>query len=171
MRAAASAAAVAAAREAREAAAAADAVRRAKASLTAGDKSTSMGGEDSRASGDDKNEGGGGGSSSGRLGKKRRSLFGSARATSPVKMAPPKGLVYRPPIEALQRSAGLRKQLANEIIRFSVDPEEMSALTVRVKEYHREKASSFSGQTDFSCLLYTSPSPRDATLSRMPSSA
>ena len=24
---------------------------------------------------------------------------------------------------------------------------------------------------DFSCLLYTSPSPRDATLSRMPSSA
>ena len=26
-------------------------------------------------------------------------------------------------------------------------------------------------QTDFTCLLYTSPSPRDATLSRMPSSA
>ena len=25
--------------------------------------------------------------------------------------------------------------------------------------------------TDYSCLLYTSPSPRDATLSRMPSSA
>ena len=25
--------------------------------------------------------------------------------------------------------------------------------------------------TDISCLLYTSPSPRDATLSRMPSSA
>ena len=24
---------------------------------------------------------------------------------------------------------------------------------------------------DFACLLYTSPSPRDATLSRMPSSA
>ena len=28
-----------------------------------------------------------------------------------------------------------------------------------------------SGATDKSCLLYTSPSPRDATLSRMPSSA
>ena len=27
------------------------------------------------------------------------------------------------------------------------------------------------GQTTGSCLLYTSPSPRDATLSRMPSSA
>ena len=26
-------------------------------------------------------------------------------------------------------------------------------------------------RTEFSCLLYTSPSPRDATLSRMPSSA
>ena len=26
-------------------------------------------------------------------------------------------------------------------------------------------------QTEFDCLLYTSPSPRDATLSRMPSSA
>ena len=25
--------------------------------------------------------------------------------------------------------------------------------------------------TDYGCLLYTSPSPRDATLSRMPSSA
>ena len=28
-----------------------------------------------------------------------------------------------------------------------------------------------SGVSTFSCLLYTSPSPRDATLSRMPSSA
>ena len=27
------------------------------------------------------------------------------------------------------------------------------------------------GVTDITCLLYTSPSPRDATLSRMPSSA
>ena len=28
-----------------------------------------------------------------------------------------------------------------------------------------------SGNFDWTCLLYTSPSPRDATLSRMPSSA
>ena len=27
------------------------------------------------------------------------------------------------------------------------------------------------GPMDYNCLLYTSPSPRDATLSRMPSSA
>ena len=27
------------------------------------------------------------------------------------------------------------------------------------------------GHTKYTCLLYTSPSPRDATLSRMPSSA
>ena len=31
--------------------------------------------------------------------------------------------------------------------------------------------TSGSGQTAYICLLYTSPSPRDATLSRMPSSA
>ena len=31
-------------------------------------------------------------------------------------------------------------------------------------------ANSFGGK-DYNCLLYTSPSPRDATLSRMPSSA
>ena len=29
----------------------------------------------------------------------------------------------------------------------------------------------FPAKTDLACLLYTSPSPRDATLSRMPSSA
>ena len=145
MRAAASAAAAAAAREAREAAAAAAAIRRAKAKLTAGV------GDDST---DDKNEGGGGAGAGGRGNSgKRRSVFGSARPTSPVKIVPPNGLMYRPPIEALQRSAGLRKQLANEIIRFSVDPEEMSALAVRVKEYHREKATTLSSQTDF-CALH-----------------
>ena len=69
---------------------------------------------------------------------KRRSVFGSARPTSPSRLCLPDGLIYRPPIEALQRSAGLRKQLANEIIRFSVDPEEMSALAVRVRVSSRE---------------------------------
>ena len=29
----------------------------------------------------------------------------------------------------------------------------------------------YKGSEDWDCLLYTSPSPRDATLSRMPSSA
>ena len=32
-------------------------------------------------------------------------------------------------------------------------------------------ASGFLNGLDYACLLYTSPSPRDATLSRMPSSA
>ena len=34
-----------------------------------------------------------------------------------------------------------------------------------------EKPRTFETETNKSCLLYTSPSPRDATLSRMPSSA
>ena len=38
-----------------------------------------------------------------------------------------------------------------------------------VKAFHNPVACSF--ETLNSCLLYTSPSPRDATLSRMPSSA
>ena len=33
------------------------------------------------------------------------------------------------------------------------------------------KTGTLSGKIDDACLLYTSPSPRDATLSRMPSSA
>ena len=33
------------------------------------------------------------------------------------------------------------------------------------------KANTFIGITHISCLLYTSPSPRDRTRSRMPSSA
>ena len=34
-----------------------------------------------------------------------------------------------------------------------------------------EENCSYCSQSIYSCLLYTSPSPRDATLSRMPSSA
>ena len=37
---------------------------------------------------------------------------------------------------------------------------------------HKPNTEIFDGQLDMdNCLLYTSPSPRDATLSRMPSSA
>ena len=39
--------------------------------------------------------------------------------------------------------------------------------TIRVAKQAMEKAMQYA----YSCLLYTSPSPRDATLSRMPSSA
>ena len=37
--------------------------------------------------------------------------------------------------------------------------------------YHEENVVSHNSQHVKACLLYTSPSPRDATLSRMPSSA
>ena len=36
---------------------------------------------------------------------------------------------------------------------------------------YEEKKQEFIDNLDMFCLLYTSPSPRDATLSRMPSSA
>ena len=36
--------------------------------------------------------------------------------------------------------------------------------------YYRDGMSA-QAEGDYACLLYTSPSPRDATLSRMPSSA
>ena len=46
---------------------------------------------------------------------------------------------------------------------------------VLIKDGHTESAEGYDGfpelETFLSCLLYTSPSPRDATLSRMPSSA
>ena len=35
----------------------------------------------------------------------------------------------------------------------------------------RDRVSEVAEETRYTCLLYTSPSPRDATLSRMPSSA
>ena len=38
-------------------------------------------------------------------------------------------------------------------------------------ETYAERAEKLNGRTAMFCLLYTSPSPRDATLSRMPSSA
>ena len=56
---------------------------------------------------------------------------------------PPTQMMYHPPIEQLQRSAGLRKALAHEIIRVSVDPTELTALDHRVREYHRAKAGRF----------------------------
>ena len=42
--------------------------------------------------------------------------------------------------------------------------------TIDSELFGHEKGA-FTGAGDKSCLLYTSPSPRDATLSRMPSSA
>ena len=44
-------------------------------------------------------------------------------------------------------------------------------LSVSFKDLERRAGDSLFRQNLISCLLYTSPSPRDATLSRMPSSA
>ena len=43
--------------------------------------------------------------------------------------------------------------------------------SVRVTSYEDRLITYLTGPEVFNCLLYTSPSPRDATLSRMPSSA
>ena len=40
-----------------------------------------------------------------------------------------------------------------------------------VKRFTKRVYFRANGMKSYSCLLYTSPSPRDATLSRMPSSA
>ena len=40
-----------------------------------------------------------------------------------------------------------------------------------ISKINVEKIIAVSGNHDYSCLLYTSPSPRDGLLSRMPSSA
>ena len=55
----------------------------------------------------------------------------------------------------------------NWLVAYGVNDEIAIEMVDRVKE------SEFNGFEDwyFDCLLYTSPSPRDATLSRMPSSA
>ena len=58
-------------------------------------------------------------------------------------------------------------------------PDEMSRLSIKECAIVTDKGVSSSGLLDqlltllpsSPCLLYTSPSPRDATLSRMPSSA
>ena len=41
----------------------------------------------------------------------------------------------------------------------------------KVYEYHKERFDNMNCFKKYNCLLYTSPSPRDGLLSRMPSSA
>ena len=68
-----------------------------------------------------------------------------------------------PQAEALNVLLGEDNQSISALIALDVDDEE---IVTRLLE--RGKTS---GRADDTCLLYTSPSPRDATLSRMPSSA
>ena len=78
-------------------------------------------------------------------------------------------------IETTDREVGLRRQSASNK---EVD---VKALKVKIAEIEKRVINSLSDSNEFArdelaerltnCLLYTSPSPRDATLSRMPSSA
>ena len=63
--------------------------------------------------------------------------------------------------------AGLAAATCKFVADAKVSPESADSAHAAVK---RNKKRSGSGLRQF-CLLYTSPSPRDATLSRMPSSA
>ena len=51
---------------------------------------------------------------------------------------------------------------------FHAGPADFGRFHVVAENRQQAKARA---QADYPCLLYTSPSPRDATLSRMPSSA
>ena len=63
----------------------------------------------------------------------------------------------------------LHKVLRDPVFYYSIDPEDESQFAT---EYNAINAKMVDHADEIKdCLLYTSPSPRDATLSRMPSSA
>ena len=72
---------------------------------------------------------------------------------------------------------GLRSHLVLEetkiVDKKTFDTDPLAVARQSVHDFNRELKESASRQQAAlnSCLLYTSPSPRDATLSRMPSSA
>ena len=64
----------------------------------------------------------------------------------------------------------------HELTYLSNDMDRLENSTVAVKEWEGEvvflhEVKKGAADRSYGCLLYTSPSPRDATLSRMPSSA
>ena len=72
---------------------------------------------------------------------------------------------YRPEVNAENlKKAGIGgyREVGDELVKIFRDKLDQKDLADKLEKFvHR----------DNSCLLYTSPSPRDATLSRMPSSA
>ena len=78
------------------------------------------------------------------------------------------GFLYRPYIVPLfLLAAGLYFTIRTGLIQFRLFGESIRV----VKEKPKEKGSISSFGALMVCLLYTSPSPRDRTRSRMPSSA
>ena len=74
---------------------------------------------------------------------------------------------------------GLRLQAQNRLQRMLKQQQKKAAEAMAAQEASNasvdnetsKQQAEQAGATGMSCLLYTSPSPRDATLSRMPSSA
>ena len=69
-----------------------------------------------------------------------------------------------------------KSTLADRIIELcgGLSQREMTSQVLDTLELEQERGITIKSQTvnlQYTCLLYTSPSPRDATLSRMPSSA
>ena len=62
-------------------------------------------------------------------------------------------------------------QLVEDLMRTRVKPSKALALLEQLQEINKEESWQSVLEPFTICLLYTSPSPRDATLSRMPSSA
>ena len=72
--------------------------------------------------------------------------------------------------KSISRFAAVRYYLELKNICFFLS-QQLSNIAVEMSTEHRY-FTGVSGNTQYrGCLLYTSPSPRDATLSRMPSSA
>ena len=64
-----------------------------------------------------------------------------------------------------------RRQVLVEATILEVRLSEQEGFGIELQGALGEDSAGFLAQSNFGCLLYTSPSPRDATLSRMPSSA
>ena len=114
-------------------------------------------------------------------------------STGKDKAEPPRALLYSPPVNALKRAAGVRRQVAARVEKLAKDPDEMGALEKRLRAASLKSADARAKDTGVdhiashvaslvkhrneareaatACLLYTSPSPRDLSTSRMPSSA
>ena len=111
-------------------------------------------------------------------------LAAAHRCASLVRFLPPAPTpapqACRPALATLQPTVRLRGQGMKTVI-VDINPEALEAAEAELQQRH-PGATTMSRVVDVSdlasvsalhdaCLLYTSPSPRDATLSRMPSSA
>ena len=72
-----------------------------------------------------------------------------------------------------QELAMHEKDTGSSEVQIALLTEKIETLSTHIKQFKKDKHSSVGllRAVNRSCLLYTSPSPRDATLSRMPSSA